>query len=54
MMEWNAQYEAAKRMAEILKMHHEFRSVKHDGTVVYYEWKKQLIRISFNNDERKP
>jgi len=54
MMEWNAQYEAAKRMAETLKKHHEFRSVKHDGTVVYYEWNKQKIRLSFSADQRKP
>lgn len=51
-MDFKEQFEAAKRMAEVLKMHHEFRSVQHDGTVVYYEWNKNKYRVSFNSDER--
>jgi len=54
MMEWNAKFEAAKNLAETLKKHHQYRSVKHDGTVVYYEWNKQKIYISFSEDTRKP
>lgn len=53
MMEFNAQFEAAKQLAETLKKHHEYRSVQHDGTRVFYEWKKQKICIRFDNDERK-
>jgi hypothetical protein len=53
MMEWNAKFEAAKSLAETLKKHHEYRSVKHDGTVVYYTWNKQKICVRFDNDERK-
>jgi hypothetical protein len=54
MMDFNAQYEAAKNLAETLKKHHEYRSVKHDGSRVFYEWNKQKISISFSEDPRKP
>jgi hypothetical protein len=53
MMEFNAQFEAAKNLAETLKKHHEYRSVKHDVTRVFYEWNKQKICVRFDSDERK-
>jgi hypothetical protein len=52
MMDFNAQYEAAKNLAETLKKHHQYRSVKHDGSRVFYEWNKQKICISFSEDTR--
>ena len=54
MMDFNAQFEAAKELAETLKKHHQYRSVKHDGTRVFYELNKQKICVSFSEDQRKP
>ena len=54
MMDFNAQWLAAEQLAKTLKQHHEYRSVQHDGTRVFYEWNKQKIVVRFDKDERKP
>jgi hypothetical protein len=49
---FNGKVEAARALAATLKQHHEYRSVKHYGSRVFYEWKGQQLVAYF--DESAP
>ena len=45
--EWKDQYDVASNIAETLKKHHQYRSVRHDGSRVYYVFDGKKIVVNF-------